>query len=483
MRSLRGFLLRRLVGGAALILGLGTLVAYLLSASSALASFDRNLTDRVQAFAAMLWQIEDEVELQFSGQLMPEYERAERPAYFQVHFAEGALLERSESLAGGDLEIPAALTPVGTDPVHWSAPLPDGRPGRYVSQRLEIHHVYPEEGPGRPEVRHVRVTLARGVEALAAARLRMLATCLLVGALLLALIAGLAWTTVGRALAPAGRLASALQAARVERRPERLEVEGLPSELVPMAETADELIRQVGVALERERRTTADIAHELRTPISELLTASEVALRHPDDPRLVRRTLSTVREVAWRMGRSVATLLKLARLDAGSETFADEPVDLGSLVNELLFTREPLARERELEVDALVAPGFEVRGDPSVLRIVLSNLVSNAVHHAPRGSRVTCSAEAGGDRWTLVVENAAPSLEPRDLASLAEPFWRKDGSRADRQRTGLGLALSRRLAERCNLALDFRLEQGRLQARLSGAHRARAQSPVGSAGS
>jgi two-component system sensor histidine kinase QseC len=105
------------------------------------------------------------------------------------------------------------------------------------------------------------------------------------------------------------------------------------------------------------------------------------------------------------------------------------------------------------------------------------------VHHAPRGSRVTCSAEAGGDRWTLVVENAAPALEPRDLTSMAEPFWRKDGSRADRQRTGLGLALSRRLADRCNLALDFRLEQGRLQARLSGPHRTRAQAPVGSAGS
>jgi signal transduction histidine kinase len=352
--------------------------------------------------------------------------------------------------------------------VHWSAPLPDGRAGRYVAQRLEIHHVYPEEGPERPAAASVLVAIARGREQLALAATQMLVICAVFSGLLLLLIGATAWVAVERGLAPARHLAAALTAARVERLPERLDATGLPQELAPMAETANDLIQRVRVALERERRTTADIAHELRTPISELLTASEVALRDVDDTRHVRRALATVRDVAWGMSRTVATLLKPARLEAGAESFERERVDVHQMVSELFYTRAGHADERGLSVTHTLDPGEVLETDASVLRIAISNLISNAIHYAPAKSRVGCRLERAAGRWSLIVENDAPGRVPADLACFSEPFWRRDGSRASRQRSGLGLALSRRLAESAGLELAFELEAGVLRARLSG---------------
>jgi two-component system sensor histidine kinase QseC len=455
VRSIKSYLLSRLVGGAALVLALAGGATYLVVTRALEAQFDRNLTDRVQGFASILFQTEDDVEFEFSEQLMPDYERIERPAYFELWFADGRLLERSNSLAGTDLVL--ASEPA-SHPTHWTAPLPDGREGRYVSQLIEVHHVYPEEGPDRPEAARVLVVVARGTEELAAAERQVLLYCAAAFALLIGLIAVSSWMAVERGLEPAKRLAARLDAVEVEHLPAHLDVGELPRELAPVAVKTDLLIRRVDTALARERRTTADIAHELRTPISELLTVSEVALRDGQDPEGARRALGTIRDVAARMGRSVATLLELARLEMGASSPERVPLDAGVLVAELLRSLSGSARARGLVVTNAVGAGELVESDREVLRIILSNLLGNALRYASPGSVVTCRLERGAPAWRLVVENQTDELQPADLESLSEPFWRKDRARADREHSGLGLALSRALADKAGLALAFELE-------------------------
>jgi signal transduction histidine kinase len=463
VKSIRSFLLTRLVGGATLVLAAAGLAVYLVVARSLAAQFDGELTQRVAGFASILFQVADEVEFEFSDQLMPEYVRADAPAYFELWFRDGPVLERSESLRGADLALPEPPT---FTPAHWSAPLPDGRPGRYVSQLIEVHHVHPEEGPERPAAAQVLVVVARGTEELAAAELRVLGACALVALALLALLAGSAWIAVDRGLAPARRLAQTLDAIDVQRLPRGLGLGPLPAELRPVADKTDALIRRVDAALERERRTTADIAHELRTPVSELLTVSEVALRNGHDPEGSRKALSTVRNVAARMGRALSTLLKLARLEMGAESCAREAVELPALLAELLRPLAALERERELVVRNRVEPGARVEADREVLRIVLSNLLANALYYSPRRGLVELRLEGGGAQWELAVENEAPELRAEDLPSLADPFWRKDGARTDRDRSGLGLALSRTLAAETGMQLEFALEGGLFRASL-----------------
>lgn len=465
MRSIRRFLLLRLLAGAAVVLAAAGLVVYLLVARSLEAQFDRNLGDRLQGLASILFQVEDTVDFAFSEQLMPEYAAPERPAYFELRFADGALLERSESLGERDLALPA---PAAEAPRRWSAPLPDGRPGRYASRLVEVHHVFPEEGPDRPEARRVAIVVARGREELVAAERTVLLECVAVALVLLGLLAFVARRAVERGLEPARRLAGALGDVRAEDLPEELALGPLPEELEPVARKSEELLRRLGAALARERRTAADIAHELRTPISEALTVSEVALRNGHDAGAERRALATLRDIAWRMGRSVSTLMKLARLEMGAETFAREEVELGVVVADLLRSLSTVARERGLAVENEVAPDERVLGDRDVLAIVASNLLGNALYYSPAGAPVRCAVERGPEGWCLVVENEAPDLRAEDLGSLTEPFWRKDRARADRERSGLGLGLSRALAGETGMELRFELEGGRFRALLRG---------------
>lgn len=474
MRSIRGYLLTRVLAGSALVLVTAGAAAYAVLSGVLHRQFDANLDDRIQGFVSILFQVEDDVEFAFSGELMGEFERERHPAYFELWFEDGRLLERSESLGGRDLVL---REPVGLEPLHWTADLPDGRRGRYAAQLLEVHHVYPEEGPGRPRAARVVVAIARGREELVAAERTLLLGCGLTVAACMGLLALLMRRTVERGLEPANRLAASLAAVRVSDLPERLELGPMPAELQPVARTADELVRRVDVALQRERRTTADIAHELRTPISEVLTASEVALRNGHDPAHTRATLGTIRDVAWGMGHTLATLLKLARLEMGEELAQRSELDLAALVEENVRRQAGAARERDIEFVVQVAPGSVVQADAEVAAIVVSNLFSNAVQHAPGPGSVAVTAASDGDGWSLRVENDAGELTEADLASLAAPFWRKHDDRGARG-SGLGLALSTALATQGGLQLVFELRGGRFLATL-GPARERASSHPG----
>lgn len=469
MSSIRSYLLSRLLGGTALVLAAAGAGVYFFVTRSIEAQFDANLLDRVQGFASITFQVGERVELEFSDELMPEYAREELPAYFQVRYGpdlaagKGELLECSKSLRGGDLVLP--VTPA-FEPLSWSAPLPDGRPGRYVTQLVEVHHVYPEEGPDRPQAATLSIVVARGREELLAAERRVLASGAALTLALMGLIALVAWMAVKRGLEPANRLAAALDAIQVERLPPGLDLGPLPSELAPVAQKTDALMRRVDTALERERRTTADIAHELRTPISEMLAASEVALLDERDVDGARGALKMVRDVSWRMGRSVSTLLELTRLEMGEEAGERERVDLHAVVLEALRSLAALERQRGLRVENRLDGAGTVEGERDVLLIVVSNLLSNALYYSPRGGTVECRLERPEGGWRLVVENGAPDLRPEELGVLSQPFWRKDRARTDGNRTGLGLALSRALAEKKGMELRFELEGGIFRALL-----------------
>jgi two-component system sensor histidine kinase QseC len=476
--SIRRFLLARLLLGAAAVLLLAALAVSFAVTRSLESQFDENLSERVRALSSLLFQTKAEVQFEFSDQLMPEYSRAERPCYFELRHDDGRLLERSDSLHGAVLEVPREL---GDGTARWTARLPDGRSGRFSAERVELHHVFPEEGPDRPPAARVTVAVAAGREELLAAERSAIAICAGGSLGVLVLLALIARAAVDRGLAPANRLAARLDAIRVEDLPDGaasaplppvlLEIDELPSELRPIGRTLEQLLERTVTALRRERRTAADIAHELRTPISEIVAISDVALRDPRDPASPRRALVRARAIAWRMGRSVSALLKLARLEMGAEAAEPAPVDAGALVAEVLRALRETARERDLCVENRVEPGEIVLADPDVLRIALSNLLSNALLHAPSGGTVECDLARPDGSWCVRVRNPAPDLRPDDVRSLSEPFWRKDPRRKDPrggERSGLGLALSRALAERAELELAFELEDSRLLAEIRG---------------
>ncbi len=270
----------------------------------------------------------------------------------------------------------------------------------------------------------------------------------LVGSLLkpllwaLPLLAVLLWIVIGRAIAPLRALSREI----AQRSPDRLDpLRGVavPSEVEPLVQRLDSLLARVGEALRAEKRFTGDAAHELRTPIAALCAQAEVALAATADAER-RRALGAVLQAAQRMAHLVEQLLTLARADSALPQ-QWPAIDLAALARDVVGDMAQQAVDRDVEL-ALDAPErLGVRGEAGWLRILLRNLVENAVHHAPGGSVVDVTLATVGDGTVLLaVGDAGPGVPAGQRGFLGERFWRGGSTAAG---SGLGLSIVRRIAE------------------------------------
>jgi two-component system sensor histidine kinase QseC len=246
---------------------------------------------------------------------------------------------------------------------------------------------------------------------------------------------------VYRGLAPLRRLGHALAARRAaELQPVTLG--DTPAEVAPVLAALNGLFERVRALLDAERRFTADAAHELRTPIAAIRAQAQVALGEADDARR-RQALAQTLAGCDRAARLVDQLLTLARLEA-AEAPPLQVVDLGALARSVLGDAAPagIAKGQSLSLDA--TPHAWVRGDATLLAVLVRNLVDNAVRYSPPGARIEVRAAREGAGVVLSVEDSGPGLSPSDLARLGERFFRVVGS--GETGSGLGWSIVRRVA-------------------------------------
>ena len=191
-------------------------------------------------------------------------------------------------------------------------------------------------------------------------------------------------------------------------------------------------VRPVERAWAEQRQFVADASHELKTPLTVILTNAELMQTQPD-PQYARSVLT----MATRMRALVESLLELARVDNGAVRAAFEDTDLSGLVEEELLPFEPVYFERGLELDCAVEPGLHVLGSPRHLRQVVSILLDNAVNHAPEGSAVRLRLQRQGGTAQLTVTNPG-DLSREDCRNIFLRFYRVDAARSG---GGYGLGL------------------------------------------
>lgn len=265
------------------------------------------------------------------------------------------------------------------------------------------------------------------------------------------LLVAMAWA-VRRALAPLrnitdevhGRGADALQPVDATR---------APAELRPLLEAMNGLFLRIESALARERRFTADAAHELRTPLA-VLRAQWDVLRDSRDEAERARAQARLGAGLDRMDRLVGQMLALARLEATDRLPRSAPIDWQPLVAEVMSDVLPLAERRRIGLACDWPPDgakpFPLQGDADLVAVLLRNLLDNAVRYAPEDSTVTL--RLGSDR--LAVENDGPAL-PSDLqAHLGERFHRRDGQAESG--SGLGVSIAQQVAQLHRLQLRYR---------------------------
>lgn len=255
----------------------------------------------------------------------------------------------------------------------------------------------------------------------------------------------LIWLLVSRGLMPLDQLRGAL-AGRNANNLEPITGSDPGLELRPLVAELNNLLLRLQDSLARERRFTADAAHELRTPLAALRIQAENALAAGDEPTR-RHALDNLLRGVDRAARLVTQLLTLARLEPDEAARGFGPLRLDVLVREELAALAPLALQRDQEFDFLnELPGATVSGDPAALGVLVRNLADNALRYSPDGSLVRVLLRpAGAGQVELQVLDEGPGVTPELAARVFERFFRGDSGRGDG--AGLGLAIVRRIVE------------------------------------
>lgn len=275
------------------------------------------------------------------------------------------------------------------------------------------------------------------------------------------------WWSVRVGLVPLVRLGKEL-AARDPAALDPIQLDNAPAELRPLVTALNELFERTTALLASERRFTADAAHELRTPIAGIRAQAQAALA-VFDPAARRHALQATLAGCDRATRLVQQLLTLARLEAEPQRRVGPAADLVVLARDEVAEIATTAFDegQELQFDAPEEEGWlKVSGEPTLLAVLLRNLVDNALRYSPRGATVRVSivpigeTPAGGSvsvqtapsRVLLIVEDSGPGLPPEHLARLGERFFRALGN--DRPGSGLGWSIVRRIGLALQLDID-----------------------------
>jgi len=454
-RSLRFRLTVAVVGVLATVLVALSFVLHAVFARALWRELDGRLRDDAAAVAGMAE--EDGAESEFEYEALPEFERQWRPAYFEAWLDDGRVLARSPSLGAGDLEHGAARVAA---PTITDVSLPDGRPGRALQLRqpLRLEDAASARGPARVSLRFVTVVVARGTEEVVETLGSMRRWLWLLGLLSILSASAAAVLAVSRGLRPTRALAARLAGLDAAQLGRALPLDDLPAELAPVVAKMNELLTRLRASFAREKRFTADVSHELRTPLAALRTTLEVAASRERSAPEYRSAIGDAVAIALQMQALCENLLALARLDSGPLPARREEVGLRALVQDCWRQFEAPAGARGLKFENEIAPTAAVVSDREQLRLVISNLLSNAAAYTTLGGTIRVRA-TGGDApvaTVLEVHDSGPTIPDDVLPHVFERFFRGDATRSDGVHCGIGLSLARGVAEALGLSLTGR---------------------------
>lgn len=253
-----------------------------------------------------------------------------------------------------------------------------------------------------------------------------------------------AWAVVSASLAPVARVRRQVAAREADELAEVGE-EGLPDEIRPLVHELNLLFGRVRQAFDAQKHFVAEAAHELRSPLAALRLQVQGLQRAPDD---ATRQLAAERLLAGidRATRLVEQLLMLARQQAQpSSGEPAQPVSLAALAAQVVADASPSAASKHIDLGLGEADPGQVRGHAEPLRILLANLVDNALKYTPAGGTVDVTVRRDAGQLVLAVEDSGPGIPEADHARVLDRFYRVPGSQASG--SGLGLAIASAIAQ------------------------------------
>ncbi|GFZ61361.1 two-component sensor histidine kinase [Pseudomonas amygdali pv. eriobotryae] len=260
--------------------------------------------------------------------------------------------------------------------------------------------------------------------------------------LILLLVGFGAWWVVRRGLRPLGafRKVTALISARDLSH--RMKVKGLPDELRDLAHAVNFMLHRLDGDVQQLAQFSDDLAHELRSPMNNLMGKAQVTLSRPRPSEEYKQALESCTEELERMSRMISQMLFLASVSQPAAPLPVEVIDLREEADKVAELFSSSAEERDITLQ--VQGNAKATGDRLMIQRAISNLLSNAIRHGLSGSVITITLATHADEVSLAVRNAGDGIDAEHLSRLFDRFYRVHVSRARQQGgTGLGLAIVR----------------------------------------
>ena len=311
----------------------------------------------------------------------------------------------------------AAIRPPST----WTGQAADGQPLELLIALDTAHHTH--------FMQSLRQTLALH----------------LIGAILASGLLG--WWAARRGLAPLRIMKERAMTVTAHKLDQRMPVDAVPAEFADLAQSLNTMLERLQSDFARLQEFSSDLAHELRTPINNLLTQTQVSLTQKREVGVYQDILASNAEELQRLARMVSDMLFLAKTEHGIELPHRETVSLRDEVLDLFDFYEALAEEKLIRLNT--DGDARIVCDRLMIRRAISNLLSNAIRYSPPNAPVRVSVNQGNGQIQLCVHNAGPAIPAADLPRLFDRFYRTEKSRShpDSEGTGLGLSITRAIME------------------------------------
>lgn len=269
-----------------------------------------------------------------------------------------------------------------------------------------------------------------------------------IGLVISALVsAGLGWAVARSGLHPIRQVTMVAASMSAKSLKERIPLAPVPLELQQLVSSFNAMLARLDDAFVRLSNFSADIAHELRTPVSNLMTHTEVVLSRQRNIEDYEETLYSILDDLKRMSRMIDDMLFLAKADNGLIIPERKRFALEGLVEKLFEYYYLLADDRGIELK--LSGSGSVQGDVLMLHRAISNLLSNALRYTPEGRTISVKIRQDTASTVLTVENPGATIPPQHLERLFDRFYRADPARREGSpsNAGLGLAITRSIIE------------------------------------